>query len=134
MSTLNICIGEHNHSLFVRAQAGHRQAEVIIVFVVMIFLSQMIPFFTAWTYPKTHQTWNLGHTWLKLLELCWFFFFFFFLLIEMMLQTYFFKLLPSNFTNCHKTLHTASVDLPDIKRILILQRILKLLTTSCTIC
>ena len=23
------------------------------------FLSQMFAFFTAWTYPKTHQTWNI---------------------------------------------------------------------------
>ena len=26
------------------------------------FLSQMITFFTAWTYPKTHQSWNIRHT------------------------------------------------------------------------
>ena len=29
----------------------------------------MITFFTAWTYPKTHQTWNINHTWLKMFNL-----------------------------------------------------------------
>ena len=34
-----------------------------------------------------------------------------------MLQTYFFKLLQGDFSNLHKTLHTASVDPPDKKLI-----------------
>ena len=38
--------------------------EVPIVFVVMIFLLQIISFFTAWTHLRTHQTWNIRHT-------CW---------------------------------------------------------------
>ena len=31
-------------------------------FRIITFLSQTIAFFTAWTYPKTHQTWNMHHT------------------------------------------------------------------------
>ena len=48
-------------------------------------------------------------------------------------KTYFFKLLISNFTDLHPTLHVASVDPLDkknIKRILIFQRILKLLKNN----
>ena len=33
--------------------------EVPIVFWMTTFSSQIIAFFTAWTYPKTHQTWNI---------------------------------------------------------------------------
>ena len=31
----------------------------------MIFLSQIITFFTAWICPKTLQTWSIRHTWRK---------------------------------------------------------------------
>ena len=36
--------------------------KVPIVFRITTFSSQMITFFTAWTCPKTHQTWNIHHT------------------------------------------------------------------------
>ena len=121
--------------------------EVPIVFGVRTFWSQMNAFLTAWTYPKTHQTWNIGHIGKKCYNLLslgisttgwrynWllyctfnnfifthdighghfhvpFFFFFFFSQIREMLQTYFFKPLPADFTDLHKTLLTASVDPP----------------------
>ena len=41
--------------------------------------------------------------------------FFFFREIAEMSQTYFFELLPGDFTDLHGTLHTASVDSPDKK-------------------
>ena len=50
-----------------------------------------------------------------------------------MSQTYFLELLPGNLTDFHKTLHTASVDSTDkkvIKRIVIFQTILKLLSNN----
>ena len=57
------------------------------------------------------------------------FFFLFFLQICKISQTYFFKLVPGNFTDLQQTLHTASVDTPEkkvIKGILIFQTILQL--------
>ena len=49
-----------------------------------------------------------------------------------MSQTYFFKLLPGDFTYLHQTFYTASVDSPDRKllKLLVFQTILKLLNNN----
>ena len=62
-----LCTSSSQAGIFKLMPEQVSSCEVPIVFVVTTFLSQLIAFFTAWTYPKTHQTWNLAHTYQKML-------------------------------------------------------------------